>query len=363
MPLCGYGPRAIHNDFPVADQESISIEARNLTKEYGRLTAIRNVSFSVRQGEVLGFLGPNGAGKSTTIRILCGLLPATSGSARVCGLSVARDPAAIKNRIGYMAENNPLPEELRVVEYLKLRAALKGLNGKKRRERIDEAMELCDLTRKARRRVIGTLSKGFRQRVGIADAILGDPSVIIMDEPTIGLDPHQILAIRRLINNLRGRMTVVLSSHILTEIEACCDRVLILNQGRVVTSGTPESLRREFAPGVRYRVSFRGDMGEFERCLGMVDSAIEICGGGNARTHDGFREVTLSVPDGREIGEQLIHRLHRHAGLTLRELSRETSSLEDVFLVATRRSSQETLSPFNLKPTHLGENGHVRSSR
>ena len=189
-----------------------SIRVENLTRNYGAITAIKNVSFTVNRGEIVGFLGPNGAGKSTTMRILSGIMSATAGSAWVGGISVAQNPHEVKRRIGYMPENNPLPDDMRVVEYLRFRARLKGVPGRKLRATVEEVMETCDLARTARRKIIGTLSKGFRQRVGIADALLGNPEVIIMDEPTIGLDPHQIQGIRKLINNLRGRLTVVLSA-------------------------------------------------------------------------------------------------------------------------------------------------------
>ena len=235
-----------------------SIRVENLTRKFGAFTAIQNVSFTVKPGEIVGFLGPNGAGKSTTMRILSGIMPATSGSAWVGGIPVANNPHEVKQRIVYMPENNPLPDDMRVVEYLRLRARLKGVPGRKISDTVLDVMETCDLARTARRKIIGTLSKGFRQRVGIADALLGDPEVIIMDEPTIGLDPHQIQGIRKLINNLRGRLTVVLSSHILPEIERSCDRIIIINRGRVVASGTSDSLREEFLPGKRFNLEVKG---------------------------------------------------------------------------------------------------------
>ncbi|HYP17761.1 MAG TPA: ABC transporter ATP-binding protein [Opitutus sp.] len=221
-----------------------AIEVSHLVKTYAGVAAVSDITFTVARGEILGFLGPNGAGKSTTMRILTGYLPATSGTVRVCGIPVASDPAEAKRRIGYMPENNPLPEDMRVSEYMYFRGRLKEISRRKLGPRVDEVLELCDLKR-VRHKIIGKLSKGYRQRVGIAEAILAEPPVIIMDEPTIGLDPHQILIVRDLIASLRGRMTVIISSHILPEIEMTCDRVLIINQGRVVAEGTPADLRRE----------------------------------------------------------------------------------------------------------------------
>ncbi|MFM9092999.1 MAG: ABC transporter ATP-binding protein, partial [Verrucomicrobiota bacterium] len=206
-------------------------------KSYGGTTAVNDISFTVARGEIVGFLGPNGAGKSTTMRILTGYLPATSGNVQLCGLPVATRPDEVKRRIGYLPENNPLPEDMRVSEYLYFRGRLKEVSRRQLGPRIDEVLEICDLKR-VRHRIIGQLSKGYRQRVGIAEAILAEPPVIIMDEPTIGLDPHQILIVRDLIAGLRGRMTVIISSHILPEIEVTCDRVLIINQGRVVAQVT-----------------------------------------------------------------------------------------------------------------------------
>ena len=222
-----------------------SIEVNHLTKHYGRIAAVQDVSFSLKKGEIVGFLGPNGAGKSTTMKILTGLVPANSGSAYICGIPVSTHPEEIKRKIGYMPENNPLPMDMRVREYLRFRGKLKEIPGPKLRKRIEYVLDLCDLVR-ARRRVIGALSKGYRQRIGIAEAILSDPEVIIMDEPTIGLDPHQILKIRDLISSLKGRMSVIISSHILPEIELTCDRVIIINRGFIVAKGTPSPT----APGI-----------------------------------------------------------------------------------------------------------------
>src|SRR3954470_7352056 len=243
----------------MAEIPDITIEVSHLVKTYGPLTAVNDLSFTVKRGEIVGLLGPNGAGKSTTMRILTGYLPATSGSVRICGHPVASEPEATKRHVGYMPENNPLPDDMRVSEYLWFRGRLKEMARARLRARIDEVLELCDLKRN-RHRILGRLSKGNRQRVGIAEAILAEPDVIIMDEPTIGLDPHQIIIVRDLIRSLRGRMTVIISSHILPEIEVSCDRVLIINQGRVVASGTPAELRRDILGHTLYKLEIAGDL-------------------------------------------------------------------------------------------------------
>jgi ABC-2 type transport system ATP-binding protein len=197
--------------------ESPMIEVRDLTKRYPGRTAVDGISFTVGRGEVVGFLGPNGAGKSTTMRILSSFMPATSGTVKIAGFDVFHEPDEVRRRIGYMPENNPLHTDMRVRDYLKFRARLKGLGFNRSRERVDRVVEQCGL-RDVQKRIIGQLSKGYRQRVGLADALVHEPDLIILDEPTIGLDPHQILIVRDLIASLRGRMTVIISSHILPEI-------------------------------------------------------------------------------------------------------------------------------------------------
>lgn len=224
-----------------------ALEARGLTRRYGRLTAIDGVSFAVAPGEIVGFLGPNGAGKSTTLRILAGRLLATEGSAFVGGVSVAAEPAAARRRLAHMPENNPLPEDTRVREYLELRARLKGVEEERVGLRVDQVLHDCDLRERAGS-LIGHLSKGYRQRVGIADALVAEPEVVLLDEPTIGLDPHQVLGIRDLLRRLRGRLAVLISSHILSEVEQVCDRVVIIHRGRLVAQGRPDDLRRELLP-------------------------------------------------------------------------------------------------------------------
>ncbi len=209
------------------------IEVDNLVKKYGDLYALHGVSFRVEAGEVVGFLGPNGAGKTTTMRVITGFMPPTSGTVRVSGHDVLDDAIEARRQIGYLPETPPLYNDLTVLAYLGFVAKIKGVPSTARRERIDHALESCGLTT-VRQRVIGTLSKGFRQRVGIAQALVHDPKVLILDEPTVGLDPHQIIEIRNLIASLAGQRTIVLSTHILPEVAQLCRRVIIVNAGRIV---------------------------------------------------------------------------------------------------------------------------------
>ncbi len=341
------------------DSPPYSIEAKHLTKMYGRTPAVRDLSFQVRPGEVVGFLGPNGAGKSTTLRILTGLLAATSGEAWINGISVASDPSAIKRQIGYMAENNPLPEDFRVLEYLRFRARLKGVPNRELRSQINEVLETCDLHRKARRKVIGALSKGFRQRVGIADALLGKPQITIMDEPTIGLDPHQVILIRDLIQNLKGQTTVLLSSHILSEVEVCCDRVLILNQGRLVASGTPDELRETFVPGATYRLEVIGDRSVLEGILDRLVPSWTVSFDRAADPADLRLKISIGERERDDPTQALTDAIHAHPGLTLRAWHKIEPNLEDIFLIATRRSWE--LSEEALRDRNAGHQPEVLS--
>lgn len=319
-------------------EESVenSIEVNNLTKQYGRIMAIQDISFSLKKGEIVGFLGPNGAGKSTTMKILAGLVPANSGSAYICGIPVATHPEEIKRRIGYMPENNPLPMDMRVIEYLRFRGKLKEMSGRMLRKRIDFVLELCDLTR-ARKRVIGGLSKGYRQRIGIAEAILSEPEVIIMDEPTIGLDPHQILKIRELIGSLKGRMSMIISSHILPEIELTCDRVIIINRGFVVASGSPAELRKEFLPESSFQLEIHGTYEALKPEIKFVHPKLSIVSSESFPNSE-VNQITISGPSNQEIGEKLIKHFGSHSDLKLRSIYTKDPNLEDIFLAATKRS-------------------------
>ncbi len=312
-----------------------TIEVEHLVRTYSGVAAVDDVSFTVRRGEIVGLLGPNGAGKSTTLRILTGFLPATSGVVRICGIPVASRTDDAKRHIGYMPENNPLPEDMRINEYLYYRGRLKEMGRERLRTRLDAVLELCDLKR-IRHRIIGKLSKGMRQRVGIAEAILAEPDVIIMDEPTIGLDPHQILIVRDLISGLRGRMSVIISSHILPEIEVTCDRVLIINGGRIVAQGTPDELRQEVLGRTHYEVHLAGDLAALPAVLAQVEPTLVVAStvGPDA---GGFHHATLITTRDEELGEPLLQALAARS-YRVRSFSRAQPTLEDVFLAATKRS-------------------------
>ncbi len=325
-----------------APQPEAAVAAERLTKRYGSLTAIEDLTFSVAPGEVVGFLGPNGAGKSTTMRILSGTMAGTSGRASIWGVSVALHPAEAKRHMAYMPENNPLPEDLRVEEYLRLRARLKDVAPDQVDARVAKVMEDCDLVRRASGRLIGQLSKGFRQRVGIADAILAQPKVVILDEPTIGLDPHQILGIRDLIRSLRGRMAVLISSHILHEVEQVCDKVVIINRGRLVAQGRTDDLRRELLPHVGFTVVAKAAPSELAALCAASDPAAEVDAG--TPVDGGWTRYRVTLPAGSPARETLAAGLMR-AGLPLREIAEERYGLEDIFLAATRRSPADGRRP------------------
>lgn len=321
------------------DSPQHTIEVEKLHKRFGKINAVDGISFQVEKGQIVGFLGPNGAGKSTTMRILTGYNRATSGTAKICGVPVTADPHFIKRRIGYMPENNPLPLDLRVREYLKYRAKIKEIPFGKRRRAIETALERCDLTR-AQDRIIGKLSKGFRQRVGIADAILASPEVIIMDEPTIGLDPHQVILIRDLIASLRGRMTVIISSHILPEIEMTCDQIIIINHGKIVGQGSPAQLRDTFIDHTTYEVEVHGSAKDLETALASVATGLKV-ERTSERDTDGFAQVEIQIEGKHDYREQLFQALANTPELRPRSLRSKQAPLEDVFLAATRRSWEE----------------------
>lgn len=313
-----------------------SIQVQNLCHVYNGVPVLHDLSFEVDRGQIVGFLGPNGAGKSTTMRILCGLMAATSGKAFVCGYPVSTEAHEVKRRIGYMPENNPLPEDMRVEEYLIYRGRLKEVSGKRLKNRVDEVMELCDLHRTARQKLIGNLSKGFKQRVGIADTLLAEPEVIIMDEPTIGLDPHQVLIIRDLINSLKGKMSIIFSSHILSEVEVSCDKAIIINQGRIVASGSPEELRQTFMPKGAHQVIVEGAREDIERYLNELKSVIRVM---NISLIQGqVYKIQFQTDDIALVRKHVSEMIRHHPDWTLHKFSQQRASLEDIFLEATKRS-------------------------
>jgi ABC-2 type transport system ATP-binding protein len=312
------------------------IEVSNLTKRYAGRTAVDNISFTVGRGEIVGLLGPNGAGKSTTMRVLSGFMPATSGTVRVAGFDVFHDAEETRRRIGYMPENNPLYSEMRVREYLKFRARLKGLGWRQSRERVATVMEQCGLT-DVGRRIIGQLSKGYKQRVGLADALVHDPELIILDEPTIGLDPQQIRSVRALIKSLGGRHTVLISTHILPEVEMMCGRVLIMLDGRVLASDTPENLQRRVAGSSQIIAEIAASRDALQAVWENLPEVAEfdISSGEGA-----YWRCALTPVDGRDL-RPLIFELARENRWQLRELTRGRHTLEDIYIQVTKPAGEE----------------------
>ena len=312
------------------------IEVANLTKRYNGRTAVDDISFAVARGEIVGLLGPNGAGKSTTMRMLSGFMPGTSGTVRVAGFDVFHEADEVRRRIGYMPENNPLYLEMRVGEYLKFRARLKGLGWNRSRERVSTVIEQCGLT-DVSRRVIGQLSKGYKQRVGLADALVHEPELIILDEPTIGLDPHQIRSVRQLIKSLAGRHTVLISTHILPEVEMMCGRVLIMFGGHVVASDTPENLQRRMAGGSQVIAEIAAPEAALRAAwehLPEVEQFDVSPGEGE------YFRCALTAREGRDL-RPLVFQLARENGWALRELTRSRHSLEDVYVQVTKPNTEE----------------------
>ena len=252
-----------------------AISVRNLTKRYDNVTALADISFEVQTGEIVGFLGPNGAGKTTALRILTGMLSPTAGSVQIDGLDVVAHSLEIRRRIGYLPEHIALYPELRVQEYLSYRAAIKGVAAKERRARINAAMERCVVT-DVRRQLIGRLSKGYRQRVALADCLLGRPKILILDEPTVGLDPHQIRQTRALIRELGRTTTILLSTHILPEVEMICDRVTIIDKGRIVAVDTPDNLRKQMTGTQVVHVELRGAAAAMEQAVAQLKSIQQL---------------------------------------------------------------------------------------
>ena len=306
------------------------IQVENLTKRYAGFTAVRDVSFQVSKGEIVGFLGPNGAGKSTTMRMLTGYLPPTSGSARIAGFDIFEQSAEARRHIGYLPESTPLYHDMRVSEYLRYRAALKGVENAKLRERVGDVLEMCNLQEKERA-LIGTLSKGQRQRVGLADALVHDPDLLILDEPTIGLDPNQIRQVRELIKNLANRRTVLISTHILPEVEIMCSRVIVIHKGRIRASDTAANLLSKHRATGAVRVELGAPS---ETTLGSFTALNGVKQVSESKSESGT--VYLLRTDAEADPSQEVVRLATEGNWKLQELSRRKPTLEDVFVDLTQ---------------------------
>jgi ABC-2 type transport system ATP-binding protein len=315
------------------------ISVCELTKHYGQVVAVDRVSFEVPRGRIVGFLGPNGAGKSTTLRMLTCYIPPTSGGATVNGLDIFHQSDRVRESLGYLPENVPLYAEMRVDEYLAFRGRLRKMDRANRRERIEYVVERCWL-RDVRRRVIGHLSKGYRQRVGLADALLHNPPVLILDEPTVGLDPAQIRETRKLIKELGGEHTVMLSTHILPEVEAVCDTAIIIAGGRIVAEGSPDDLRASRRMQARVLVECRGPAREVETVLSRVSgvSAVDLLNGDVTRGDGRYVIAAVRAKEGYDVREEVARTVIQH-GWPLREVRLEHATLEEFFVQVTARQA------------------------
>lgn len=316
--------------------ESLMIEVQNLTKRYAGHSAVSNISFTVQRGEIVGLLGPNGAGKSTTMRILSCYMPATSGTVRVSGLDVFKDSEEVRRRIGYLPENNPLYPEMRVREFLKFRASLKGLGWGRARERVDTVLQQCGLE-DVHKRIIGQLSRGYRQRVGLADALVHEPELIILDEPTVGLDPSQIRSVRQLIKNLGKDHTVLISTHILPEAEMTCNRMMIMYEGKILAADTPENLQRLMSSTSQVLAEIAAPEAELRQCWADMPDVEQY---DVAPAEGDYFRCSLTPRNSIDLRAAVFKTVHEK-GWSLRELTRSRHSLEDIYVQVTRSDEEE----------------------
>jgi ABC-2 type transport system ATP-binding protein len=312
------------------------IDVSHLSKRYDTVAALSDVSFAVQSGEIMGFLGPNGAGKTTTLRILTGMLASSEGQVRIEGLDVATHGVEIRRRIGYLPEQVALYPEMRIREYLAYRAAIKGVPPRARRARVDAVLAQCDML-DVQRKLIGRLSKGYRQRVGLADCLIAQPKILILDEPTVGLDPHQIRQTRALITELGRHATILLSTHILPEVEMLCHRVTIINKGRIVATDTPAQLRQRLQGQQTLRVELQGEPGSMTPALNQLPGVARVVERGRTNGSSSFEVELKPGADAREA----IFRLAVERRWVLRELSAQRASLEDVFIHLTTHEQTE----------------------
>ena len=307
------------------------IEVKQLTKHYGITVAAKDVSFSVKKGEVLGFLGPNGAGKTTTMKIITCFMPPTAGTVEVDGYDILENPLAVRSKIGYLPEQTPLYSDMTVESYLYFIAEVRQIHPRDRRERVNKMIETCSL-KGVLKKDIGALSKGFKQRVGLAQAMIHDPQILILDEPTSGLDPNQIIEIRKLIKELGKEKTIILSTHILPEVSATCDRVIIINDGQLVASGTPQELQDRAAGESIIYTTVKADSAKAQAAFSSLDWVKNCSVDSTHDSHSRFK--ILAAQDTPDATEQLFSIAVKN-GWSLSELYRETLSLEDIFLKLT----------------------------
>ncbi len=311
------------------------IEVQDLTKTYGEVTAVDHVSFTVNKGEILGFLGPNGAGKTTTMRILTGYMPATSGTARIAGFDVFGDSLDVRKHIGYLPETPPVYPDMTVDDYLDFVARIKNVPAEKRAARVTDAMRKTSLEDR-RSELIKRLSRGYKQRVGIAQALVHDPDVIILDEPTVGLDPKQIIEVRHLIKGLAGSHTIILSTHILPEVSMTCDRVVIINKGKIAAVDTPQNLTSQLKGGQKIRVEVKAPENALREALARIPGASRV--GVEQVPAGGNLIATVEASQGSDIRSEIAAKIVQN-GWPLLELRGVSLSLEDIFLQLTTDDS------------------------
>lgn len=333
------------------------IEVTNLTKKYGDHIAVDHLSFRVEKGQIYGFLGPNGAGKSTTMNIITGYLAATEGTVTIDGKDIQKDPEEAKRSIGYLPELPPLYVDMTVIEYLEFVAELKKVPKKERKQQIDEVMEMTQIT-DMQQRLIKNLSKGYRQRVGLAQAILGYPEVIILDEPTVGLDPKQIIEIRDLIRKLGENHTVILSSHILSEVSAVCDHIMIIAHGKLVASDSPENLQKLMSGSMELNLEVKGSAAAVKSALQEISQIDRI--EENTEASKNVAKLKVISKENADIREQVFYAL-ADAKLPILEMTHAEKSLEDIFLeltedVAPSQPEKKKLFTRHKKVAAVGEN-------
>lgn len=316
-------------------QGNNAVEIKNLTKLYGANKALNNISFNVKQGEIMGFLGPNGAGKSTTMNIVTGCISANSGSASVCGCDVLENPKIVKGKIGYLPENPPLYFDMTVKEYLDFVYELKKVKGDKKKhiEEIMEKVKIADM----KNRMIKNLSKGYKQRVGLAQALIGDPEVLILDEPTVGLDPKQIIEIRNVIKEIGKKRTIILSTHILQEVEAVCDSVTIISHGKIVAQDSIEGIIESSGGKDKYILAVMGDAQKAMSVLNAIDGVINVCLTGEKEE---ATEFIIEQRAGEDI-RPLLTKALAQANLSVAQLRPASLTLEEIFIKLTNEAAVE----------------------
>ena len=305
------------------------IEVNQLTKKYGSFTAVKGISFSVAKGEIVGFLGPNGAGKSTTMKMLTGFLPPTSGAASIAGFDVFNDSIRARSRIGYLPENTPLYTDMRVGEFLRYRAALKGVAMGKVRDAVSDVLEQCQIADREKQ-IIGSLSKGYRQRVGLADALVHDPDLLILDEPTIGLDPNQIRTVRDLIKSLAQKRTVLISTHILPEVEIMCSRVIIIHRGQIRASDTAANLMKNHRSVGELSLEAKAPAQDASEALSKIAGVKDV----SSESAGEWTNFTLRLDANATPGEEIL-KLAAERHWPVRELHQKLATLEEVFAELT----------------------------